>query len=357
VIEPPGGRRYDFWAGELDDLDPAPSPLDDTFLRMMTDYTMAGGEERAEFMAALDSDDSYALLNFSGRAALLGLRSGAPKMVRAGLAAEFVIDPHVIDYRDAGWFLPRLHYVMARLGMHPADEYEAVVRLACPAMTHSLRHQFARLIGHRTLEEFRRHDFLSVEVMGPTGIGFIKLGIEPFRPRADLLGALLATAALIRAEPAYQRDRIEAGESFEWFEALDERRPQIGELPGRINGVAKVSATLRPGTLDASSGIVAGYALWITLIETADAQDAAHIAKSAAVARFPHFAHAAVAADKLVAVVQSRRANEASPPFEDETTLQRFHDPLNHILRETRLLPGTDPFELSGVPVPGGLFQ
>ena len=59
----------------------------------------------------------------------------------------------------------------------------------------------------------------------------------------------------------------------------------------------------------------------------------------------------------LFGFVQAWIAEEDVPLTETAVTLERFRRPLERILEETPLLPGNDPYELSGISLPGGLLS
>jgi hypothetical protein len=354
AIELPRGT-YDFWKGDLDELDPAESEVDDAFVEAMRAYEAATPDERSGFRAGLDSAASYRLIGFAQRIALIGLRKRAPLLVRAGLSAETAIDVNTIDFRDAGWSVARLRYCMARLGMDAAGEFAAALGRACPSMVDALQHQVPRVLGSRSLREFRRSDLLSVEVPAPTGSGFVKLSIARFQPRHDLLGALLAVASLVRGESEYQRMAVAAADDFPWVRILGVHG--MDEYRTRLLGTVNVHAALRPGATTIRSRYGSDQRLWISIGEAPSADAAAAFCREVGEGAFDREVRISLAHGPFIAYIAGWIPESDVPLHESTSSLERFREPVRRILRETRPLPGEDPFELSGISTPGGLLQ
>jgi len=351
-LELPGGH-YDFWAGHFDPLDPAPSDLDDAFVQLMDAFRIAPPGEREDFTRRLG--DSYILQTFAGRAARMGLKTRSTSLVRAGVMAELAMDPHAIDFRDAGWWIPTLHYVMGRLGMNAADEFHAALEVACPSMADALGSMIPRILTYRTLTELRKSELPKVEVDTAAGPGLVTMHIERFEPGYDVLGAIVRAAELVPRGSQYGREEVAVADGFPtvWVFGDWERF----KMPDEVRGVGNVHAILRPESTKARGRYGLPQKLWISIADTSSPTYAETLVRHAAEGKLDRAVHYGVAVGSLFGFVQAWIAEEDVPLTETAVTLERFRRPLERILEETPLLPGNDPYELSGISLPGGLLS
>ena len=352
------GESYDRWAGHFDDLDPKPADLDATLRKAAHAFATATPAERADFTAALDMHDSYALQSFSYRAAILGLRVRDPELVRDGLAAATALDPHVIDYRDAGHTVPFLYYCMLRLGMNAKMELDEALGRALPSMANAMVHAVRRYATYHSLKQFRKHELLAVEVRTASGVGIVNLGTSPFQPRLDLVGLVLQIAALVRADSQYQLDRVACAEDLPWYWLFGTNSPDTAreELKRSVLGACEVRADLRPHVTETKSRYGNfTQKLWIMVAETKDALTAAQLSVMAEEAVRPRGAIVGVSNDRLCGIIIAFFAVDDLRLFETRQSLERFQTPLAQLLATTPPLSGQDPFERSGEPV-GDLF-
>ena len=324
----------------------------------MLEYRAGTPSTRDEFTRSLDMNNSYRLQAFGTRSSLVALRTRSPRLARAGLLALVAIDSKTIDFRDAGWGIAKTRYVMARLGMNAAEEFADALSVACPTMADSLSHQVPRVLSYRSLVEFRKHDLMAVEVVTPSGPGFVDLHIVQFEPRYDILGALVRAAGIVGS--SYARRKVEAADdhplhwvSPDWRPSRISTRSLISLLPAGLLGAVNVHAELRP-EMPVSTKF--GQKLWISIIETESPEIASRIARTEPQANDGRTVSFLISVGPLVGFVQGWHVEPGLPLFESADSLERCREPLRGILEDTPPLPGDDPFELSGVSLPGGML-
>jgi hypothetical protein len=326
------GGTYDFWSGHLDWLRPSSAELDEEIGALCCQFAASGPNERTAFTQSLNTADSYAFQHFAQRAAVIGLRSGDVELLRRGLIAASAIDPHIIDWRDAGGPLPWLYYCLSRCGADAATTFEEVAQLAGDGMASILRTNSKRFAAYSSIGDLCEHE-LVCEVASVHGKGFLQPSIEPFEPGCDIIGLSLRAVEVLRTESKYQLDIVESASDLPayWLWGRNHRERQDADDP---LAVVTVQGRLRPEyDINPTRSSVFSQWLNIYLVETVDASTARHLEQTANDARHKRAAIFAVSFDSMVAIAFALTASETVRLVESRRTLERFREPLLEVLR------------------------
>src|SRR5262245_26029341 len=93
-------EQYDPESNELGLIRPRLGKLDTAIAKLTRKFAKASESQRAAIRDSLSLDQFYALVEFSGRAAVFALRDRSPEWLTSGVKAAAMIAAERIDWRD-----------------------------------------------------------------------------------------------------------------------------------------------------------------------------------------------------------------------------------------------------------------
>ena len=92
--------RYDFYAGDMELIDPHPLPLDNKLTEICRRFAGSDATTRAITRTSVSLEGLYTLFTFARRSAVFALRDNQSSHIIDGLTAIAVNEPKRVDFRD-----------------------------------------------------------------------------------------------------------------------------------------------------------------------------------------------------------------------------------------------------------------
>ncbi|HEY5956771.1 MAG TPA: hypothetical protein VIV60_09470 [Polyangiaceae bacterium] len=328
------GKRYDFWSGHLDWLEPATSELDAEINALCGEFEAGSTDARAALTQSLNAADSYAFQHFAERSAVLGLRTGNVELVRRGIISVSAVSPNTIDFRDAGYPLARLYYCLTKCGVDASLAFIQAQQLASDEMADVFEANRKRYAAYSSMDDLCKGE-LVCEVRTQHGPGFVRPSIESFKPSCNLTGLSLRVVELLRAESRYQFNTVETASSLPAYWIWGRGNDEGERMKRDISAVCTVQFRLRP-EYDKNPTRSHVFAQWLNIymVETNDAVVSRSLVQAANSLKHERAAMLAVATGPLAAVAFALTASETARLTESAATLERFRESLSNVLSD-----------------------
>lgn len=314
---------YDFFRGELDLLNPAPSQLDAKVRSLCRRYVEANDEERSELRAALSMDEFYVLIFFGERAAVFALRESDPDFIADGLSGLAMIERDRVDFRDIVMSLALLYHSAAKVSDDPNKMFREAAALAEPGVAELFTNFIEGPEEYRDLQESWGY----AEVKTTYGIGLIGWGFAEYEPTTNLAKVAVEIRQLI-SQDKYYPDSIKIASTIPpvWLGGgVDE---EINKVLTSVRGGASVSGSLRPSEHVAHNS----QQFSVFLVETADPADVQILLKASKV-KVPGHCKLGVAEGNLFCLIVARSFVQGDEAFETDESLKRFSGDFGEVLK------------------------
>lgn len=313
--------------GEWDLLSPKQVELDETLRALCASFAAMPATERIEFRGSVSLDEFYTLLAFAQRSSVFALRSESPELLRDGLAAIAMIEAERTDFRDILMALALLHHSAGRLGMDAAPTFAAAAEIAEPA-TAELIEGFA---SRDSRSQNLRDSWGYVEVGSDSEIGFARWGFEAYSPKAGLLGIAKRIASAIERDD-YVVESIELATELPpiWLESSADSShiPHLERALGGVTIRSRLEARKHP---EPSSQM---FTLFLVELDSAEA--AAHLFQMSKTKNPKDYSMIGFTSENVFALLIARSVVVGTESFETMKSLERFRDPVNSALQQTK---------------------
>jgi len=319
--------RYNFYAGEMELIDPHPLPLDNKLTEICRRFAGSDATTRAITRTSLSVEDFYTLFTFARRSAVFALRDNQSSHIIDGLTAIAVIEPKSVDFRDALVPLALLYNAAIRIGDNPDTLVRTAVALAESNMSALMEGFINRSPNDKDLSQWGH---LVVET--ENGPGLVQSSIHPYSPTYPMDRIAFELAQLIKADNYHPVVELQTHLPRAWLSGVDDK--MLAQALQSVVAGAQVTGYLRPETLPHIRGI-ARPRLVMFLVElagqsTAESLDALSRAKCT---RKNSFSMLAIRNARLFCLVISSTAVRGENPFETAASLARFAPGIERILR------------------------
>ena len=320
--------RYDFYAGEMELIDPHPLPLDNKLTEICRRFAGSDATTRAITRTSVSMEDFYTLFTFAQRSAVFALRDNQSSHIIDGLTAIAVIELKRVDFRDALVALALLYNAAIRIGDNPDTLVRTAVALAESNMSAVMEEFINRSPNDKDL---RQWGHLVVET--ENGPGLVESHNDPYTPSYPMDRIAFELAQLIKADNYHPVVELQTHLPRAWLSGVDDK--MLAQALQSVVAGAQVTGYLRPETLPHIRGHLARPTLLMFLVElagqsTAESLDALSRAKCT---RKNSFSMLAIRNARLFCLVISSSAVRGENPFETAASLARFAPGIERILR------------------------
>lgn len=313
-------ESYDFWKGELNLINPAPTELDAKVRQACHSYAASIAEERIKIRKSISIDQFYTLIAFAKRSAVLAMRDRNPATVTDGLVAIAMIEIERVDYRDILMSLGILHHAAGRSGGDAVKMFTDAAALAEPKLAEYLLEFTNRAPEDQGLRDAWGYDEVETEY----GIGLIGWGFEDFHPNADLSTAIIEVASVVASD--YESGGIEV--ATELPDVWLGKDPAVEKILSRYRGCASFSGSLRPNLHKQHQS----QQFTVFLVDANSADDAQRLFDIAAANQPKSHNQLALVRSNLFCLVVARSFVQGTANFETSESLQRFQEDLAAVL-------------------------
>jgi len=319
--------RYDFYAGEMELIDPHRLPLDNKLTEICHRFARSDATTRAITRTSVSMDDFYTLFTFAGRSAVFALRDNQSSHIIDGLTAIAVNEPKRVDLRDALVPLALLYNAAIRIGDNPDILVRSAVALAESNMSVLMEGFINRSPNDKDL---RKWGHMVVET--EHGPGLVKSRNDPYAPTYPMDRIAFELAQLIKADKYHAAVELQTDLPKVWLSGVDDR--MLAQALQSVIAGAQVTGYLRPETLPHIRGHLVRPMLHLFLIELADQSTAESLNALACTKRTQKnsFSMLAIRNGRLFCVVISSSAVHGENPFETGASLARFGPGIEGIL-------------------------
>ena len=327
--------RYDFYAGEMELIDPHPLPLDNKLTEICRRFAGSDATTRAITRTSVSMEDFYTLFTFARRSAVFALRDNQSSHIIDGLTAIAVIEPKRVDFRDALVPLALLYNAAIRIGDNPDTLVRTAVALAESNMSALMEGFINRSPNDKDLSQWGR-----MVVETENGPGLVERSIAPYAPTYPMGRIAFELAQLIKADyhPVVE---LQTRLPRAWLSGVDDK--MLAQALQSVVAGAHVTGYLRPETLPHIRGHLARPRLLMFLAELAgqSAAESLDALSRAKCTRKNSFSMLAIRNARLFClVISSAPGMPGAPapvrgedPFETAASLARFAPGIERILR------------------------
>lgn len=313
---------YDVWKGELQLWNPQPVPLDSALSAVVRSLAAAPADVRAQARGRISMEQFYTLLNFSQRAAVIGLREKNVERVRDGLAAVALIERARIDDRNIPLVLSLLYHATVRIGADADALFSASAALAEPAVSQTIRQFAASAPEVKSL----RDAWGFSEVQTSAGIGIIGWGFTEYQPTTNLAALVLEMAEVVERDQ-YLAVSVEIATVLPDVWLLAGQVRTIPEIR-TVRGGARIRGELRPGAHQPDGS----QHLLIFVVELPNEEAVRGLIKSTHTLQPKNYSLLAISRGRLFSIVVGASFVDGVPAYETAERLGRFRAAIDAIL-------------------------
>lgn len=315
--------EYDFWRGEMNLINPQPSPLDEKIRALCQRFLESSAAERKSIRSALSMDDFYTLMTFSKRSAVFALREKSINHVTDGFVAVAIVDRERVDYRDIPMTLCLPYHAADRLG---ENAYQIFRKIAYQTSDGLATHE-DEIPESAMAERFRIQLWGFDEVNTRYGVGFSHHSYADYQPTYDLVNVAVEIADLF-ATDKYQLDNITTGVEVPpvWLKPAGD--PTLEEILRAVRAAVSIHAKLRPDA-DPSSD---SQMLLTFLVEVSDEAKAKQLQEISGKVKTANHSLIGCSAGRLFCVVVQAPWTWGVETYESPESLSRFSEGITHVL-------------------------
>lgn len=317
----PIGRKYDFWKGEYNLLDPHPSPLDEQIRALCHRFLEAQAAERKAIRSVLSMEDFYTLMTFASRSAVFALRENNLDYAADGMIAMAIVERDRVDYRDIPLHLCLPYHAANRIGRNAYQLFLKITEQTGGPIQ-------GEVVSEEVLaKRFRIQDSGYDEVTTKYGIGFCHHEYSDYNPTYDLLRMAVDIAELFTADK-YQLDYITLGQDLPSVWLQRARDPRLdGALEASKAGIS-IYAKPRPEAHPSYEY----QSLNTWLLELEDEASARTLQEICGEVWNAGYGIIGVSAGRLFCAVIQSAWHVGVSTYETTESLSRFSDGITHIL-------------------------
>ena len=251
--------RYDFYAGEMELIDPHPLPPDNKLTEICRRFAGSDATTRAIARTSVSMEDFYTLFTFAQRSAVFALRDNQSSHIIDGLTAIAVIELKRVDFRDALVALALLYNAAIRIGDNPDTLVRTAVALAESNMSALMEEFINRSPNDKDLRQWRH---LVVET--ENGPGLVESRNDPYTPTYPMDRIAFELAQLIKADNYHPVVELQTHLPRAWLSGVDDK--MLAQALQSVVAGAQVTGYLRPETLPHIRGHLARPRLLMFLV-------------------------------------------------------------------------------------------
>ena len=307
--------NYDFWRGETNLINPAPSVLDSKLRELCRSFAKGGAVSRAKTRASISMDEFYTLLTFSKRAAVFGIRERNAAWLVDGLTALSMIELDRVDFRDALVSISLLHHSAVRIGQNANQLLSDAAALSEPEVSGLIKDFIKRPPEDKVLRAKWGYD----EVETRDGIGFIGWEFNVYNPTYDLKKIALDLAEYITADK-YQPDLVSIATDLPDYWLKTQDSASLDKSLGAVRGGATISGKLRQNEHPDHESQMFN----VILVEVSDESVAKTLLELSKKEKHPDYCMLGLAEGKLFCLIVARSFDRDKKAFETSDSLARF---------------------------------